>query len=53
MNACEEKDDLAIAHVVVAGRSSHQRYKDTATLRRYAATWGVVLPPTFGKSKRR
>jgi hypothetical protein len=54
VTACEEQGDRAIAHVVLTGRTAaHQRYKDVATLRRNADTWGVVLASNFGQKKRR
>src|SRR5436309_1016018 len=54
ISSCEEQGDRAVAHVVLIGRpSAHQRFKDTATLRRGADGWGVVLPPNFGVPRRR
>jgi hypothetical protein len=53
LSACEEKEDSAVAHVVLTGRSAHQRYKDAASLRRGTPGWGIVLPANFGKPRPR
>jgi hypothetical protein len=54
VRACEERGTEATAHVVLTGRTAthNRRYKDAITLRR-SGDWRVVLPPTFGRAKKR
>jgi hypothetical protein len=52
VTACDENGDRATAHVVLTGRAAaHQRFKDTVTLRRGSAGWGVILPSNFGRPR--
>lgn len=51
ITACEEHSDTALAHLVYAGRSSHQRFKETLVLKPLQDGWGVVLPSTFGRRR--
>jgi len=55
IRSCEEHEAEAIAHVVLAGRSSSQprSYKDSLVLRFSGGQWGVVLPADFGRAKNR
>jgi hypothetical protein len=55
VRGCEERDNEATAHVVLAGErtSQHRRFKDGLTLRRGNDGWRVVLPTNFGRTKKR
>jgi hypothetical protein len=55
VRACEERDTEATAHVVLTGRSGarDQRHKDALLLRRGNDGWRVVVPPNFGRARKR
>jgi hypothetical protein len=54
VQACEERDEGAIAHVVWIGKldSKERRFKDGIVLRKDADAWRIVLPDTFGQNTR-
>jgi len=44
VRACDENGSEAVAHVVISGASSRQRFKDAVSLRKQGEEWKVVLP---------
>ena len=54
IRACEERGAEATAHVVLTGQtaSKEHRAKEAAMLSRGDEGWRVVLPQTFGRSKK-
>jgi hypothetical protein len=55
VRTCEERGEDASAHVVLTGQTAtnDRRYKDAVTLRRGDDGWRVILPPNFGRSKKK
>jgi len=54
VRACEEHGAEATAHVTLRGKGATKgSYRDSITLRRSEAGWGVVLPKTFGQKGRK
>jgi hypothetical protein len=55
IRACDEQNADATAHIVLTGRTTTQdrRHNDAVALRRTEDGWRIVLPESFGRSKKR